>query len=115
MPVKPASPCKMSLPASPLAAGLLLLFVLATGCDAGQSIVAPEKLSVPTLDGKTLSPFVRNNAKAIAFVFLGAECPISNRYAPEVQRLHDKFTRQGVAFWLVYPNTGESDQAVREH
>src|SRR5256885_238804 len=107
MPVKRADPCKMCLTASPLAAGLLLLFVFATGCNAGQSTVAPEKLSVPTVDGKTLSPFVRNNAKAVAFVFLGAECPISNRYSPEVQRLYEKFTGQGAAFWLVYPNTGE--------
>jgi hypothetical protein len=105
----------MSLPVRPLAVPLLLLFVLATGCDAGQSTVGPKRLSLPTIDGRTAAPFGTNNAKAIAFVFLGAECPISNRYAPEVQRLYDKFAAQGAAFWLVYPNIGESDEAVRQH
>ncbi len=114
MPVKPAD-LMMSLPARSLAVTLLLLFALATGCGAGQSTVAPEKLSLPTMDGKTLAPFGRNNAKVIAFVFLGAECPISNRYAPEVQRLYDKFTAQGAALWLVYPNGGEMDETVRKH
>jgi len=113
MPVKPAD-LMMSLPARSLAVTLLLLFALATGCGAGQSTVAPEKLSLPTMDGKTLAPFGRNNAKVIAFVFLGAECPISNRYAPEVQRLYDKFTAQGAALWLVYPNGGEMAPALRD-
>jgi hypothetical protein len=105
----------MSLTAHHVLVMLLLFFVLAAGCDAGPSTVAPQKLSLPTIDGKTLAPFDRNNAKAIAFVFLGAECPISNRYAPEVERLYQKFSAQGAALWLVYPNAGESEQTIRQH
>jgi hypothetical protein len=54
-------------------------------------------------------------ARVNVLLFLSTDCPISNRYAPEVQRLHEKFAPRGVAFWLVYPNPAESDEAVRDH
>ena len=51
----------------------------------------------------------------MAFVFVSVECPISNRYAPEVRRLHEKFTAQGITFSLVYPNPVEPVAAIRRH
>jgi hypothetical protein len=54
-------------------------------------------------------------ARATVLLFISSECPISSRYAPEVRRIHDKFASRNVAFWLVYPNAAESDEAVREH
>jgi hypothetical protein len=94
---------------------IVLVFALATGCDGGESRVNRDKLSLPRIGGKAVRPFGARNAKAIAFVFISTECPISNRYAPEVQRLMEKFGAEGVAFWLVYPNAGESEQVVRQH
>jgi hypothetical protein len=49
------------------------------------------------------------------FLFTLTDCPISNRYAPEVERLRAKFAPRGVAFWLVYPDPGESPEAIRNH
>jgi len=49
------------------------------------------------------------------FPFASVECPVSNRYAPEVQRLHAAFAPRNVAFWLVYPNAGELPAAVKGH
>jgi hypothetical protein len=46
---------------------------------------------------------------------VSVECPISNRYAPEVRRLHEKFAAQGVEFSLVYPNPMEPVTAIRRH
>jgi hypothetical protein len=37
-------------------------------------------------------------------VFVRTDCPISNRYAPELRRLQDRFAPRGMAFWLVYPD-----------
>jgi ribosomal protein L35AE/L33A len=53
--------------------------------------------------------------KAIVFVFTSTDCPISNRYAPEVRRLVETFGAKGVAFRLVYPNPAETAAAIREH
>jgi hypothetical protein len=54
-------------------------------------------------------------ARATVLLFVSTDCPISNRYAPEVKRLHAKFSSRGVAFWLVYANAAESDEVVQEH
>jgi ribosomal protein L35AE/L33A len=53
--------------------------------------------------------------KAIVFLFTSTDCPISNRYAPEVRRIAETFGGQGVVFRLVYPNPAEKEAAIREH
>jgi hypothetical protein len=53
--------------------------------------------------------------KAIVFLFTSTDCPISNRYAPEVRRIVEKFAGQGVEFRLVYPAAAETEAAIREH
>ena len=53
--------------------------------------------------------------KAIVFLFTSTDCPISNRYAPEVGRIADAFGSKGVVFRLVYPSPAEDAKAIREH
>ena len=53
--------------------------------------------------------------KAIVFLFTSTDCPISNRYAPEVRRIAESFASKGVVFRLVYPNPSEDAKAIREH
>ena len=48
------------------------------------------------------------------YVFTTTDCPISNRYAPEVQRLASKFAAK-VRFVLVYPVPTDSAELIREH
>jgi hypothetical protein len=55
------------------------------------------------------------NTKAIVYLFTSTDCPVSNRYAPEVRRLEQTFAAKGVRFRLVYPSHFESDAAVRDH
>ncbi len=61
-------------------------------------------------DGKPVDPFRMNQERATVFVFVRTDCPISNHYAPEVERLFSTYRSQGIAFWLVYADadtTGE--------
>jgi hypothetical protein len=68
------------------------------------------------LESRVVDPFqAPPNAKAIVFLFISVECPISNRYAPEVRRLQHAFSPRGIAFSLVYANPAESPQAIRSH
>ncbi len=53
--------------------------------------------------------------KAIVFLFTSTDCPISNRYAPEVRRIAESFASKGVVFRLVYPSPSEDAKAIREH
>jgi hypothetical protein len=53
--------------------------------------------------------------KAIVFLFTSTDCPISNRYAPEVQRVVSAFAGQGVVFRAVYPNPADQAATIHEH
>lgn len=72
--------------------------------EAGAGQPAP---GVVDLEGKPASPFQNPRAKAVALIFINIECPISNRYAPEIQRLQAEFGPKGVDFWLVQPDAEE--------
>jgi hypothetical protein len=54
-------------------------------------------------------------SKVTVFVFVRTDCPISNRYAPEIQRLYAKFESLGVSFWLVDPNPDDSAAVIRKY
>lgn len=53
--------------------------------------------------------------KGLVLIFISTECPIANRYAPEIQRLWQEFGPQGFDFRLVYPNQDETAVAARKH
>jgi hypothetical protein len=67
------------------------------------------------LTGHQIEPLRATHAKGMVFLFIRHDCPISNRYAPEVRRLYEKFAAQGITFWLVYPDPNESAETIRKH
>jgi hypothetical protein len=52
---------------------------------------------------------------AHVWVFTTTECPIANRYVPEIKRLAGEFGPRGVRFTIVYPVPSDTDAMVREH
>ena len=73
-------------------------------------------LRVPDLDGRLVDPLApAPGVRATVFVFITTDCPIANRYAPEIQRLSEVFTSEGVRFWLVYANPHEPLASIRNH
>src|SRR5258707_7525509 len=65
---------------------------------------------------RTLDPFsAPAGIKAIVFLFTSTDCPISNRYAPEVRSLAARFGADRVVFRLMYPNPADTPLAIREH
>ncbi len=89
-------------------ASAVLMAVLAT-------VPAVADALVPSLEGAMVDPLRDPGAKAVVLLFTRSDCPISNRYAPEVQALSDKYGRDGVRFWLVYVDPHESDDTIRKH
>ena len=85
-----------------------------SGIAVGQSAMSP---SVKALDlsGQPVDPFQTSNSHALVFVFVSVDCPISNRYAPEVRRLAAEFVSNSVAFRLVYPNADETSEKIKKH
>ena len=71
----------------------------------GAAAEAPADLLVPGLDGAAVAPLApADEVEATVLLFVMSDCPISNRYAPEVRRIHEAFG-EGAAFWLVYVDT----------
>ncbi|HXH05178.1 MAG TPA: hypothetical protein VNI83_01175 [Vicinamibacterales bacterium] len=66
------------------------------------------------LDGRRVDPL---DAAAVAtvLVFDRIDCPISNRYAPDLRRLHERFAPRGVRFRLVYPGRDVQPMDIRRH
>ena len=76
---------------------------------------AAPALTVPGLDGTVVSPFASaDGVEATVLLFVMTDCPISNRYAPEIRRLHEEFAGT-VRFWLVYVDTHRPVDELREH
>lgn len=70
---------------------------------------------VPALDGTRIAPLApAEGVDATVLLFVMTDCPISNRYAPEVRRLHEEFTGPA-RFWLVYVDAHRPVEALREH
>jgi peroxiredoxin len=70
---------------------------------------------VVDLSGREQNPFADAAARAVVLIFISIECPICNRYAPEIQRLQHRFSEQGVVFWLVQPGKDENVSKTRDH
>ncbi len=67
-----------------------------------------------SLEGESVKPLAGGqDDRAIAYVFMGTDCPISNRLAPEIERLHQTFSSRGILLRAVY--AGRSAPEVREH
>ncbi len=59
--------------------------------------------------------FSPHGEKAVVLLFIRSDCPISNRYAPEIQRLYQLYFPQGIDFRLVYPEPGLNTTSMETH
>jgi len=92
---------------------ILLLFQAGlVACDS--SVDSPD-LGLIDLDAQRVDPFATLGDRATVFIFVRDDCPVSNRYAPEIQRLQAKFEGQGFNFCLVYPDRELSAEGMRSH
>jgi hypothetical protein len=74
-------------------------------------------VTVKDLDGTDVRPlaFLPASAPGTVFIFTRSDCPIANRYAPELERLRQRAAAAGIEFWLVFVDPAESASAIRDH
>jgi len=76
--------------------------------------VRPAQSGLPeNLDGKAIDPF-KGEGRVVVLLFVRTDCPISNRYAPTIQKVIERFSGKA-KFWLVYPDADESAAQIRAH
>ena len=94
----------------------LLAVLLALGqAGLAQAEPAANELAFTDVRGKQHTPFSSGKAKAVVFVFLLRDCPVSNVYAPELTRIHKAYAKKGVALYLVHPDRDTDAKAARAH
>jgi hypothetical protein len=86
----------------------LCLAWVATNCSAA-AIPTPD---VADLSKHAADPFTSAETVQV-LLFVRSDCPISKRYAPELQRISREFESARVQFWLVFPDATETSQDVR--
>lgn len=93
---------------------LLATLVMATsGCRDGSGAGEAWFPEVsPAIDVMSLPPMSGDGVRVL--VFVRVDCPISNRYAPEIRRISQRYA-DSVAWWLVYPNPRLSAAEISDH
>jgi hypothetical protein len=67
------------------------------------------------LHGQPVRQLAGPGVHVVVLVFAASDCPISNRYVPEIARLNHEFAAQGVRFRWVFPNAGDTAAVVAKH
>ena len=98
---------------------LALLLATAHASAQGPALTERTESTGPTrvldLAGRPVNPLVvEPGSAATVLVFTTTDCPIANRYAPEIQRLESRFGQQ-VRFVLVFPVAADSAAVIRTH
>lgn len=98
---------------------LLVTLAGVVGCRGDVATAAAQRFDLEArltdLENRPVDLARVSGTRATVFLFTRTDCPISNRYAPEVRRLYEKFAPGGVAFWLVYADPSEPSEAIRAH
>jgi hypothetical protein len=79
------------------------------------NLINPRCGASPRHDTLSESEDDLNPVIAAVLIFVSAECPVSNRYAPEIQRLYKEFSPKGIRFTLVYPNPSDDAGVIAKH
>ena len=66
-------------------------------------------------DGKSWALLAPAARELDLLFFVATDCPISNRYAPEIARICADYRSNGVRCFLVYPDAGLDQAAVATH
>lgn len=69
---------------------------------------------VRDVDGRWLRPFNPSGAANVVF-FVSSDCPVSNSYAPEIQRLCKQYGSKGIGCALLYEDVHLDAASVRRH
>lgn len=67
------------------------------------------------LNGKPVQQLALPDTRVVVLFFAASDCPISNRYIPEISRLRNEFAAQHVVFWWVFPNPEDTSEIVKRH
>ena len=90
---------------------VMLLAASVSGQTRGESRASGQTRDI---DGRPLAPFAPAG-KANVILFVQTDCPISNSYAPEIQRVCKAYAAKGISCSLAYEDVRVDASGVRKH
>ncbi len=99
-------------------AGLISLCCHAAAMAADPAVVVPRKVdafSLQGVDGQRHSRDGWRDKRAVVLFFLGAECPVSNGYSPDMRALSARYAERGVACYGVHVDAALSTEEAAAH
>ncbi len=96
------------MPSSRMPWAALLALALVT-------VVPAARLTVRDIDGRAWQPLAPAPGAIHVPVFVASDCPVSNHYAPEIDRIAAEVPARSVQFFLVYAEPRITPTAVRAH
>src|SRR4051812_3029369 len=65
------------------------------------AVAQAQHLVLKDASGRKIAPLRQTGRPATVYLFVLADCPIANAYAPEIRRIRAAYANKGVAFTLV--------------
>ncbi len=81
----------------------------------GLAAAGAEPVALTDLDGHVQYPLQTGTNKATVLIFILADCPVANSYAPEINRLVADYTPRHLQFFLVHVDDELSREAALKH
>jgi peroxiredoxin len=81
---------------------------------AALAMVAPQ-FALRDTEGTVHRQDEWSRAQAIVIFFTTTDCPLSNSYIPEMNRIQKNYSARGVAFYAVQTDTTIAEAEVRRH
>ena len=76
---------------------------------------SPTEAALADLSGRAVPLVASAGSRGSVFVFIRTDCPISDRYVPELERQQQRAAAAHVEFALVFVDPAEPSDAIRAH
>jgi peroxiredoxin len=79
------------------------------------AVAAPPQFDLRDTAGVRHTAEAWRGKKAVVVFFVMTDCPLSNGYVPEMNRIRADYASQGIAFYAAHSDPFVTEEAVRAH
>src|SRR5271163_3459812 len=74
-----------------------------------------KEIAFTDVDGRAQQPLSHSERKATVLFFLLPDCPVSNSYAPEIQRICNDYEKKKIAAFIVHADPDVDAEQAKKH
>ena len=89
--------------------------IISLACPVVAAPAIPSTPRVADIDGHVWTPLTPASGETHLVIFVSADCPVSARYAPEIDRIAAAYAPRGVRTFLIYSDLTATIPSVRRN